>query len=112
LRTFRSLNLRLPSLNAAQALEGTTSNLSPRHSKELRRRLQQNGWTEALLARSAELVHESIAIEAKMTDWRRAIRQAHMYQTGVESAAVLLPSNRAESIPEKKLARAEIGVLS
>jgi hypothetical protein len=104
--------LRLPSLDAAKSLIGASSSLSQSHSRQLSRNLQRNGWTRSDVLRHADYVGQAVAIEAKMTDWKKAIRQAAIYRLGTGSAAILLPRRVVPLVNDENLAAHGIGLIS
>lgn len=112
LEAFRSKGLRLPSLNAAKSLVGAGSSLTDKHARALARDLERNGWTARDLARAAGMVADSVAVEAKLSEWRRAIRQAAGYRVGAGRAAVLLPSRVAALVDVRNLESHGIGLLA
>lgn len=109
--TFRRKGLRLPSPSHAAALQSAPSNLSPQYSKHLSNELKSKGWSEEELKRSANIVHRALAIEVKVRDWRKALRQAALYQDGAGSAAVLLPTKSALLVSARSTERLGIGVI-
>jgi hypothetical protein len=81
------------------------------YARKVQRRLDHLGWNEHKL-RLANLVHDSISIEAKMDDWRRAIRQASKFQLLTHRSALLLPDGVAERVSRAALEFYGLGVLS
>lgn len=111
LKSFVQRGLRLPSLAAARSLTGDSSNVSEKHSRHLLRRLEEAGWTNRDLVQAAALVHDAIAIEAKMSDWKAAIRQASRYKVGAGRAAVLLPHRIGTLVEPRNLLAHGVGLL-
>lgn len=56
----------------------------------------ESGWSAREITAAAALVHDSLAIEAKLRDWRRAVRQAAKFSPLVARSALLLPGTAAE----------------
>lgn len=111
LESFAQRGLRLPSLAAAKSLMGDSSNVSKKHSRHLSRRLEESGWTNQNLKQAASLVHDAIAIEAKMSDWKAAIRQASRYKVSVGRAAILLPHRVGALVESRNLEAHGLGLL-
>lgn len=111
LSAFRRTGLRLPSLSAAKSLAGVGSGNSERYDRALARDLSRSGWTAADLIAAGKIIHDSIAVEAKLNEWRRAIRQASTYRIGAGRAAVLLPDRVSTNVDLRNLEAHEVGLL-
>lgn len=108
---FRRRELRLPSLNAAKSLTGEGSSLTERHARTLSRDLERAGWSERDLRWAAHMVADALAVEAKLSDWRRAIRQAAAYRVGTGRSAVLLPGHVGDRVDVRNLETHGVGLL-
>jgi hypothetical protein len=112
LRNFRQHGLRLPSLASARSLFAEdASGLTPQHSRTLVRSLIRAGWTREILISSSALLHDSLSVEAKLTDWKRAIRQANNYRVGTNKSAVLMPQSQVKNIDSVNLEYHGIGLM-
>lgn len=95
LEWFRRSELRLPSSLAARAADPTSDVLSlgvsKSHAVAVRRDLECRGWLDADFTRISNIVSESLAIEAKMRDWKSAIRQVAKFRALFTQSAILMP---------------------
>lgn len=112
LEAFRRRGLRLPTLNAALTLSGEQTSLTDMYSQSLARKLVKQGWSQRNLLHSGGLVTDSLAVEAKLSEWRRAIRQAAAYRVGAGRAAVLLPEKVTQNVDQRNLEAHGIGLMS
>lgn len=111
LAAFQRRKLRLPSLNAAKSLAGAGTSLTERRSRTLARDLEHAGWSERDLREAAQIIADSLAVEAKLSEWRRAIRQSTTYRIGTGRAAVLLPAHISAFVDERNLESHGVGLL-
>ncbi len=92
---FRALDLRLASPVAAKSLDPTLNRddlgVSRSYAAELRRDLDRQGWLNVDSTRLSRLVYDSLAIEAKVKDWRSAVRQVAKFRRQFHRSAVLMP---------------------
>lgn len=112
LNAFRTSGLRLPSLNAARGLIGAGSNVTDKHARALARDLERAGWTQRAMTQAAGMVADSVAVEAKLSEWRRAIRQAAGYRVGAGRAAILVPVRVGALVEARNLESHGIGLLT
>lgn len=112
LEAFRNQNLRLSSLNAAKSIIGFPGNLSGSYSRALVKDLERAGWTDKALIAAGQLIHDSLAVEAKLNDWRRAIRQASAYRVGAGRASILVPVRVSKLVNPRNLDIHQIGLLA
>lgn len=112
LQSFMNTGLRLPSLNAARSLSGEASNVTIKYARTLARDVERSGWSHRALARSASMVTDSVAVEAKISEWRRAIRQATGYRVGTSRAAILVPARVGALVERRNLESHGIGLLT
>ena len=108
---FRTRGLRIPTLASAQCLASEGTNVSKSHAHRLTREMRTMGWNPDLLRVAADLVVDAIAIEAKVSDWRRGIRQATTYRVGVGRSALLVPQRIEHLVSESNLIAHEVGLL-
>lgn len=111
LNTFLRRGLRLPSLNAAKSLAGAGTSLTDKHARALARQLERAGWSGRTLKDAGGLITDSLAVEAKLAEWRRAIRQAAGYRIGAGRSAVLLPARVGALVEERNLASHGVGLM-
>jgi hypothetical protein len=111
LNSFLRRGLRLPSLNAAKSLAGTGTNLTEKHARSLARQLERADWSPRALDEAAGVIKESLAVEAKLAEWRRAIRQASAYRVGAGRSAVLLPARVGALVDDRNLESHGVGLL-
>jgi hypothetical protein len=115
LDAYQRRGLRLPHLTAALSLGPQTDDIGAGitndYARKVQRRLGHLGWNEHKL-RLASLVYDSMSIEAKMDDWRRAIRQASKFQPLTHRSALLLPEGVAQRASVTALEFYGLGVLS
>ena len=110
-------DLRLPSLAHARVLEsirtGIPSGYCPSHVNQLTNSLRDWGWlTKHQRVRSvASLIHRSLTVEAKMSDWRRGIGQLAKARWASHAAALLMPRDRQHRVSRKTLRHNRIGLL-
>ena len=95
---IRRGGLRLASPLAARALDLKISaddlGVTLAHARSVRRQLRQDGWFDGDPFRTARLVKDSLAVEAKLKDWRRAVRQVSRFRTLFHQSAVVMPRQR------------------
>lgn len=90
--------LRLRSHAAARAINDRLgAGVSTSYARELARRGAEQGWTPRIAAHLAERVYDSVALEAKVKDWRRAIHQVSIFRPYFHQAAILTPSRQLAS---------------
>ena len=86
---------RIPHSTAAKALhtasEDESFGVNREYGRRLRRSMVDSGWTPKEISDAARLVRDSLAIEAKLRDWRRAVRQAAKFSPLVARSALLMP---------------------
>lgn len=111
---FRKSGLRLSSLTAARSLDSSLSpkdlGVTERYAASLRKKIPSQLRVNELRSFSSS-IHEAIAIEAKMSDWRRATLQAARFQGLVDRAILVMPEKKAQNIPPLTLERYGLGVL-
>ena len=90
--------------------------LTPSYGRRLIRELRQTGHIAGddpwVRADSIATVFDSfIAIEAKLTDWRRAVAQAVRYRTFAHLSYIALPQTTRSSVDEDWIAASGIGLI-
>jgi hypothetical protein len=95
LEAFRRTGLRLPSPLAARALDPEIAEdeigVTRSHLRSVQRDLRERGWSSASAEHLAGVLHDSLAVEAKVKDWRQAIRQVSKFRRIFHRSAVLMP---------------------
>lgn len=108
--------LRLPHLTASRAAsasgDAASFGVTGPYGRHLQAKIRTAGWTERRAASVANLVVDSLAVEAKVKDWRRAMRQVASFRRYAHRAALLLPDNVASRVDEETLNVYETGLLS
>lgn len=98
LKAYLSTGLRVETLTHARALVAGASSSTARGGKSLKN--AGRAWTDAEVRRYSKSVFDSLAVEAKMKDWKQAIRQASRFRHLAHRAAIMLPDgvvlNRVE----------------
>lgn len=115
LERFRATGLRVPTPSATRALTDTDEmalGLSPQYVRALRRQLSLSGWSPREFDRAARIVNDSLAIEAKISDWRRALQQVVKFQVTAHQAAILMPAQAATRLPGPTLEKYGIGLIA
>lgn len=95
LAAFRRSGLRIPSPLAAKVLDPEFREdelgVGLGHARALRRALELHGWSDIQAKRVALTLHDSLGIEAKIKDWRQAVRQVSKFRRLFHRSAVLMP---------------------
>lgn len=117
LATFASTGLRLPNPAAAHAITTTSDDAVPAsittgRIRRLRQEMKLAGWTHSTALRAARLIHFSVAIEAKVHDWRQGIRQVSHWGAVAHRRAVLMPQARLLNVPPRVLETYDIDLLA
>ncbi|GAB3077628.1 hypothetical protein GCM10027080_24660 [Pedococcus soli] len=97
LGALRREGLRLPHLTASRAAlasdETDGFGVTGAYGRQLRTRIRTAGWTERRATSVSNLIVDSLAVEAKMKDWRRALRQVAAFRPYAHRAALLVPQS-------------------
>ncbi len=109
--SFKAKQLRLPSFTSAEALAEAGDSSSNRSRNRTIATLNKNGWTRELLTRSANVIHYTLAVEAKMDNWKQAIRQAGKYRFDATASAILMPKSTVSRVRHKLLDNYHIGLI-
>lgn len=112
---YRASGLRLATPSAAKVLMDGPDDafgLSRPYVRELRKSLRDAGWDKQAYLRAASVVFDSTAIEAKMSDWRGALRQVGKFRVTAHRSAILMPSDAAQRIALPTLKLFGTGVLA
>lgn len=115
-KAFAQRGLRLPHSTAARVLDPDADferlGVGPSYGRRLRAQLLATGWSTSLAAQAGNIVHASLGIEAKMKDWRRALRQVSRFRSSVGQSALLVPAAVAEKVNQTSLEFYRSGLLS
>ena len=107
--------LRLPHLTASRAALAVDHTdglgVTGTYGRALRSRIRTAGWTESRASAVSGLVVDSLAIEAKMKDWRRALRQVAAFRAYAHRAALLVPESVADRVEPVGLDVYQAGLL-
>jgi hypothetical protein len=68
-------------------------------------------WTESDIKRFSKSVFDSLAVEAKMKDWKQAIRQASRFRHLAHRAAIMLPDDSVLGRAEPYLRTYDLGFI-
>lgn len=110
LNAYLDSGLRIETLTQAQTLVAESATSTARGWKSL----QKTGrvWTEAEVRRYSTSVYDSLAVEAKVKDWKQAIRQASRFRHLAHRAAIMLPENIVLNRVEPYLLTYDLGFIS
>lgn len=107
--------VRIPNVTAAKLLARTSvshrGQATSEHEHRLKRDLDRAGWTPSMAIALAKAVHESLAVEAKIRDWRGGLRQVSRFRRVFERSALLLPSTAPLTGMEEALRAYGCGLL-
>ena len=112
LERFKKTGLRIGNLSSARALtdQKNSTGLSAAYARTLRRGLIDEGWNPIEVERASRIVYSSLGIEAKVSDWRRAVQQATIFQKSVHRSAILMPGSAASRVDLPVIQRYDIGL--
>lgn len=110
--------LRLRTLTDAEILAASEEAVRSRHSQSHERatlkHLTTLGWSATGDARrtAPRLVHDSLLVEAKVSDWRAGLGQLARARWSAHRAALAVPTIAAHRVPRVTLDRNSIGVIT
>lgn len=85
--------VRVPNVSASKLLFDFGSlNGRTEHMTRVESSLRGDGWSRSRARRLALAVHDSLAIEAKVSDWRGGLRQVSRFRRSFQRSALLLPA--------------------
>lgn len=94
LNAYIGSGLRVETLTDARTLMTRGySGTSESEGRKPSRRSAGKSWTNVELRRYSTSVIDSLAVEAKMKDWKQAIRQASRFRHLAHRAAIMLPES-------------------
>jgi hypothetical protein len=106
---------RLATFTEAQVISGDVDEpigVSASYAKDLRARVQTADWNDSQLLQARNLVHDSLAVEAKMADWRRAVRQVARFRPMAHRTAILMPEEVTTRVDRRTLSVYESGLIA
>lgn len=107
LAKYRRSGLHIPSAAAARALDpsfsGSRIGISPSYGATVRRGAAARGWGDVDSERIAALLVDTLAVEAKMRDWRRALQQVSRFRRHFHRSAVLMPQREMPAASGRSL---------
>lgn len=93
LNAYLASGLRVETLTQARALAAGAGDSVARGGKAAKK--TGRAWTDADVKRYSTSVFDSLAVEAKLKDWKQAIRQASRFRHLAHRAAIMLPDDAA-----------------
>lgn len=109
LNAYLGSGLRVETLTQARALIAGSALSTPRGVKTLKKEGRE--WTDNEVRRYSTSVFDSLAIEAKVKDWKQAIRQASRFRHLAHRAAIMLPGSAVSSRVEPYLRTYDLGFI-
>ncbi|MGV8911437.1 MAG: hypothetical protein ACOH14_02380 [Rhodoglobus sp.] len=114
LARYIKAGLRVSTPSATRALSAADESslgISVPYARSLRKGLLQDGWSQQEYARASVIVHDSLAIEAKVKDWKQALRQVAKFHVTAHRSAIFMPLKTARLIPIPVLEQYGAGLL-
>lgn len=115
LLTYLRRSSRFATFTEAQAISGNIDDpigISTSYAKNLRAKVHTKGWKQSQLLQARNLVHDSLAVEAKMSDWRRAVRQVARFRPMAHRTALLVPEEVADRVDRHTLSVYQSGLIT
>lgn len=104
---YMQRGLSLTSHAAARVLDPHLSDaelgISRGYAAALRRDLATQGWGSEDPSRIASLITDSLAVEAKIRDWKRALQQVARFRRLVHRTAILMPPRDLPAAVDRSL---------
>lgn len=95
LQAYAQRRLRIGSAAAAKVLDPGVSSeetgVTAGTARSITRSLQLDGWRKRDFVHASHLIHDSLAVEAKVKDWKQAARQVSKFRRYFHQSAVLMP---------------------
>lgn len=112
---YMNSGVRLPNVTAAKLVLTRDDSLNPAavtdHRARVRKELERSGWTYAQARRLSSAVRDTLAVEAKVRDWRAGLRQVTRFRRDFSCSALLLPSRPASAQFDEALGMYGCGLL-
>lgn len=109
LKAYLSSGLRVETLTHARALVASASSSAALGGNALKN--VGGTWAGADVRRYSKSVFDSLAVEAKMKDWKQAIRQASRFRHLAHRAAIMLPDSVLLNRVEPYLGTYDLGFI-
>jgi hypothetical protein len=109
LNSYLGSGLRVETLTQARELVAGLGNSTAGGGKSLKK--AGRAWTDAEVRRYSKSVFDSLAVEAKVKDWKQAIRQASRFRHLAHRAAIMLPDNVVLNRVEPYLRTYDLGFI-
>ena len=112
--THVARGLRLPTLSAARVLSARpneATGVTPRYAQSLRLNATRDGWTASAVRAASSVVSDSLAIEVKLADAKRALQQLSKFRVSTHRAAICRPASTAHRASRQTLDRFGAGLL-
>ena len=104
--SYISSGLSIRTLTHAHALASTFAESSDQVYKKM-----NSAWTAATFQRFSIAVVDSLAVEAKIKDWKQAVRQASRFKHLTNRAAIMLPGTSIMIRAEPYLKAYDLGYI-
>lgn len=109
LNAYLGSGLQIETLTQARALVAGSGTSTVGSGKSLKK--AGRAWTDAEVRRYSESVFDSLAVEAKVKDWKQAIRQASRFRHLAHRAAIMLPDSAVLNRVEPYLRTYDLGFI-
>lgn len=109
--TYIRAGVRLPNVTAAKLLLTSSPANRTDHEARVFKDLERSGWTRAHAERLSAAVRKTLAVEAKVRDWRAGLRQVTRFRRDFSYSALLLPARPASERFSESLAVYGCGLL-
>lgn len=109
--SYMRAGVRLPNVTAAKLIVTSDSVDRTNHGDRVFKELKRSGWTHAHARKLSGAVQGTLAVEAKVRDWRAGLRQVTRFRRDFSYSALLLPSRPANAQFEEALAVYGCGLL-
>ncbi|WP_172512323.1 hypothetical protein [Glutamicibacter mishrai] len=107
LHSYIHSGLKIYSLNHAREI---TSKLLD--SNQMKKKNPFDGWTRNSFRQFSNSVNNSLAVEAKIKDWKQAVRQASRFKHLAHRSAIMMPNARLSERLNPYLKTYDLGLIS
>lgn len=113
LKAYLKSGLHVESLAVARTLvAGTVTTSGKTGTRKTASKVGGKSWTPAEVRRYTRTVFDSLAVEAKMKDWKQAVRQASRFRHLAHRGAIMLPESASLDRVEPYLRTYDLGLIS